>query len=177
MTRILYQLLFTLLGLLVSISAQPQTNHDYLIYVSKTFDDHSTHLNGFYSQYWVKQAPLLRESAIKQLKSSSLCEKNNYGSLVLNIEPHLFYNPLLGTLYGSIKTTIYSSEPKVIKSFLSEDEIKSRLDVLPEKNIGLLFDKLILKLQDQIKNEVMINQYLKQKNIKPIEGTFCLVLD
>jgi len=83
----------------------------------------------------------------------------------------------LGTLYGSIKTTIYSSEPKVIKSFLSEDEIKSRLDVLPEKNIGLLFDKLILKLQDQIKNEVMINQYLKQKNIKPIEGTFCLVLD
>lgn len=177
MTRILYQLLFTLLGLLASISAQPQTNHDYLIYVSKTFDDHSTHLNGFYSQYWVKQAPLLRESAIKQLKSSSLCEKNNYGSLVLNIKPHLFYNPLLGTLYGSIKTTIYSSEPKVIKSFLSEDEIKSRLDVLPEKNIGLLFDKLILKLQDQIKNEVMINQYLKQKNIKPIEGTFCLVLD
>jgi len=177
MTRILYQLLFTLLGLLASISAQPQTNHDYLIYVSKTFDDHSTHLNGFYSQYWVKQAPLLRESALKQLKSSSLCEKNNYGSLVLNIEPHLFYNPLLGTLYGSIKTNIYSSEPKVIKSFLSEDEIKSRLDVLPEKNIGLLFDKLILKLQDQIKNEVMINQYLKQKNIKPIEGTFCLVLD
>ena len=177
MTRILYQLLFTLLGLLASISAQPQTNHDYLIYVSKTFDDHSTHLNGFYSQYWVKQAPLLRESAIKQLKSSSLCEKNNYGSLVLNIEPHLFYNPLLGTLYGSIKTIIYSSELKIIKSFLSEDEIKSRLDVLPEKNIGLLFDKLILKLQDQIKNEVMINQYLKQKNIKPIEGTFCLVLD
>ena len=177
MTRILYQLLFTLLGLSASISAQPQTNHDYLIYVSKTFDDHSTHLNGLYSQYWVKQAPLLRESAIKQLKSSSLCEKNNYGSLVLNIEPHLFYNPLLGTLYGSIKTTIYSSELKVIKSFLSEDEIKSRLDVLPEKNIGLLFDKLILKLQDQIKNEVMINQYLKQKNIKPIEGTFCLVLD
>ena len=177
MTRILYQLLFTLLGLLASISAQPQTNHDYLIYVSKTFDDHSTHLNGFYSQYWVKQAPLLRESAIKQLKSSSLCEKNNYGWLILNIEPHLFYNPLLGTLYGSIKTTIYSSELKVIKSFLSEDEIKSRLDVLPEKNIGLLFDKLILKLQDQIKNEVMINQYLKQKNIKPIEGTFCLVLD
>ena len=177
MTRILYQLLFTLLGLLATISAQPETNHDYLIYVSKTFDDHSTHLNGFYSQYWVKQAPLLRESAIKQLKSSSLCEKNNYGSLVLNIEPRLFYNPLLGTLYGSIKTTIYSSELKIIKSFLSEDEIKSRLDVLPEKNIGLLFDKLILKLQDQIKNEVMINQYLKQKNIKPIEGTFCLVLD
>ena len=76
MTKILYQLLFILLGLLATISAQPQTNHDYLIYLSKTFDDHSTHLNGFYSQYWVKQAPLLRESAIKQLKSSYLRSLN-----------------------------------------------------------------------------------------------------
>ena len=177
MLRTFYLILFALLGLFASISVKSQTNYDYLIYVSKTFDDHSTHLNGFYSQYWVKQAPLLRESAIKQLRSSSLCEKNNYGSLILNIEPHLFYNPLMGTLYGSIKTTVYSSEPKVIKNFLSEDEIKTRLDVLPEKNISLLFDKLNLKLQDQIKDDVLINQILKRKNMKPIEGAFCLTLD
>jgi hypothetical protein len=177
MLRTFYLILFALLGLFASISVKSQTNYDYLIYVSKAFDDHSTHLNGFYSQYWVKQAPLLRESAIKQLRSSSLCEKNNYGSLILNIEPHLFYNPLMGTLYGSIKTTVYSSEPKVIKNFLSEDEIKTRLDVLPEKNISLLFDKLNLKLQDQIKDDVLINQILKRKNMKPIEGTFCLTLD
>jgi hypothetical protein len=177
MLRTFYLILFALLGLFASISVKSQTNYDYLIYVSKAFDDHSTHLNGFYSQYWVKQAPLLRESAIKQLRSSSLCEKNNYGSLILNIEPHLFYNPLMGTLYGSIKTTVYSSEPKVIKNFLSEDEIKTRLDVLPEKNISLLFDKLNLKLQDQIKDDVLINQILKRKNMKPIEGTFCLTFD
>jgi hypothetical protein len=114
---------------------------------------------------------------MKQLKSSSLCEKNNYGLLVLNMEPHLFYNPLMGKFYGSIKTAVYTTQAKPIVNFLSEDEIEGRLDVLPERNISLLFDKLTLKLQTQIKNDVTINQYLKKKNIAPIEGTFCLLLN
>ena len=177
MKKMFYKSLVIFLCLLPFSSLYAQTNYNYLVYVSKSFDDHLTHLNGFYSQYWLKQGPLLRESAIKQLKSSSLCEKNNYGLLVLNMEPHLFYNPLMGKFYGSIKTAVYPSQTKAIGNFLSEDEIEGRLDVLPERNISLLFDRLILKLQIQIKNDVTINQYLKKKNAVPIEGTFCLLLN
>jgi hypothetical protein len=177
MIKILYKLILVFLSLAAFSVAQAQTNHDYLIYVSKTFDDYATHLNGFYSQFWIKQAPLLKESTIKQLKSSALCEKNNYGSLILNMEPHLFYNPLMGKFYGSIKTTVYSSQPKPIKNFLSEDEIEGRLDVLPERNIGLLFDRLILKLQNQLKNDSSINEYLNKKNTVPIDGAFCLLFN
>ena len=176
MKKMFYKSLAIFLCLLPLSNIYSQTNYDYLVYVSKSFDGHLTHLNGFYSQYWLKQAPLLRDSAMKQLKSSSLCEKNNYGLLVLNMEPHLFYNPLMGKFYGSIKTAVYTTQAKPIVNFLSEDEIEGRLDVLPERNISLLFDKLTLKLQTQIKNDVTINQYLKKKNIAPIEGTFCLLL-
>ena len=177
MIKILHKLMFVVLSLASFSVAQSQTTHDYLIYVSNTFDDHPTHLNGFYSQYWIKQAPLLKESAIKQFKSSALCEKNNYGSLILNMEPHLFYNPLMGKFYGSIKTTIYSSQAKPIKNFLNENEIEGRLDLLPERNIAILFDELTLKLQSQLKNDSTINQYLNKKNITPIDGAFCLLLN
>ena len=59
MIKILHKLMLVVLTLASFSVAQSQTTHDYLIYVSNTFDDHPTHLNGFYSQYWIKQARLL----------------------------------------------------------------------------------------------------------------------
>ena len=177
MKKILYKLSFILFCISAINIAHSQTNQDFLLYVDKNFDKHLTHLNGFYSHYLIKEAPLLKASAMKNINSSALCEENNFGAFVLNMEPHLFYNPLMRTLYGSIETKVYSDKAKIIKNFITEDEIEGQLDIFPDKKVSLLFDKLTLKLENQIKNDVVINQYLKQKNTTLIEGTFCLLLN
>ncbi|MEY4262177.1 MAG: hypothetical protein RLZZ625_1013 [Pseudomonadota bacterium] len=108
--------------------------------------------------------------------SSASCEKDHYGRLILSLEPHLFYNPLMKILYGGITTKVYGYNGKIITTIKSEDEVPGYLTILHEKLIDQLYKKILIKLQNQISSNEAVNLYLKQKN-GPIEGTFCLMLN
>ena len=159
-----------------SICVHANSGNDYLIYISRSFDKHPTYIKSYSIGYWVPQASILKNSSKSVFSSSASCEKDNYGSLILSLEPHLFYNPLMTTLYGTISTRVYGLNGKIITTIKSEDEVQGYLSVLHEKLIDRLYKKVLTKLQNQIRTNDAINLYL-QKNSEPIEGTFCSILN
>jgi len=159
-----------------SICVHANSGNDYLIYISSSFDKHPTYIKSYSIGYWVPQASILKNSSKSVFSSSASCEKDNYGSLILSLEPHLFYNPLMTTLYGTISTRVYGLNGKIITTIKSEDEVQGYLSVLHEKLIDRLYKKVLTKLQNQIRTNDAINLYL-QKNSEPIEGTFCSILN
>jgi hypothetical protein len=153
-------------------------NHDYLIHINESFDKHPIHLTGYYRQgYWIKQATLLKNAASSGLPGSALCEKGNYGQLVLSLDPYIFYNPKMTTFYGTLNVKVYNQNGKVIKKIKIEDELIGRLDILYEIPVDKLYKKLLSALDKQIKNDSEINPQLSDKASQGIEGSFCLMLN
>ena len=81
------------------------------------------------------------------------------------------------TFYGTLKAKIYNQDGKIIKTIKVEDELSGILTVLYEVPIDKLYKKLLLALDEQIKNDGETNLILNDKTSKGIEGTFCLMLD
>ena len=167
---------FFVILILSLISANAQSANDYLIYVSNFYDKHPTHIKVYRYGYWVNQATILKNSSKAIFTSSANCEKDQYGKLILSLEPKIFYNPLMTTLYGGITAKIYGHDGKIITTIYSEDETQGILTVLYEKLVDKLYKKILLQLQNQISTNDAINSYL-QKNSEPIEGTFCSILN
>ena len=110
---------FLVILLLSFISTNAQSANDYLIYVSNFFDKHPTHIKVYRSGYWVNQATILKNSSKAIFTSSANCEKNQYGKLILSLEPKIFYNPLMTTLYCGITAKIYGHDGKIITKIYS----------------------------------------------------------
>ena len=173
---ILYKLLFILLGLSVISFVQSETNNDYLIHISDYYYKHPTYIKSYSFGYWVPQASILTKSSKAIFTSSAPCAPNYYGNVILSLEPHIFYNPLMKTLYGDISTKIYGNAGNIITTIKSEDEVQGSLSILHETLIDQLYRKILVKLQNQIKTNEKMNAYLKQKK-GAFEGTFCLTLN
>jgi len=173
-----FSIFFTLVTQTIISEVKANTNYDYLIHINESFDKHPIHLTGFYRQgYWIKQASLLKKAASTGLPNSALCEKGNYGNLVLSLDPHIFYNPKMTTFYGTLKAKIYNQDGKILKKIKVEDELIGRIDILHEIPIDKLYKKLLLALDEQIKNDPEITLRRSDKKLQGIEGTFCLMLD
>ena len=181
MFKILFALIifFTLATQTITSEVKANTNYNYLIYINESFDKHPIRLRGTksYTGYWVQQASILKKSALSGLPNSAWCEKGNYGNLILSLEPHIFFNPIMTTYYGTLKAKIYNQDGKIIKTIKVEDELSGILTVLYEVPVDKLYKKLLLALDEQIKNDTETNLILNDKRSKGIEGTFCLMLD
>jgi hypothetical protein len=152
------------------------STYNYLIFVNNNFDRHPIYLKSYSTGYWVQQASILKNSSKSIFASSANCEKNHYGKLILSLEPHLFYNPLMKTLYGKISTKVYGVNGKILIAISTEDEMQGSLTILHEKLIDQLYKKILVKTQNQIEASELINFYLKQSK-DSIEGTFCSILN
>lgn len=151
------------------------STYNYLIFVNNNFDRHPIYLKSYSTGYWVQQASILKNSSKSIFASSANCEKNHYGKLILSLEPHLFYNPLMKTLYGKISTKVYGGNGKILTTINTEDEIQGSLSVLHEKIIDQLYKKILTKSQNEIEVNDAINFYLKHSK-ETIEGSFCQIL-
>ena len=175
---ITFSIFFTLVLQSIISEVKANTNYDYLIHIDESFDKHPIHLIDFRWQgYWIKQGSLLKKAASSALPNSALCEKGNYGNLVLSLDPHIFYNPQMTTFYGTLKAKIYNQDGKAIKKIKVEDELVGRIGILYEISIDKLYKKLLMALDTQIKNDSEINILGSIKKSQGIEGTFCLMLD
>jgi hypothetical protein len=164
---------------LTSICANANSGNDYLIYVSNSFDKHPTRINiapRWQWGYWVNQATILKNSSKTIFTTSANCEKGQYGKLILALEPKIFYNPGMTTLYGDITAKIYGHDGKIITSINVEDQTQGIVTVFYEKLVDKLYKKILIQLQNQISTNEAINLYL-QKNSAPIEGTFCSIFN
>ena len=181
MFKILFALIifFTLATQTITSEVKANNNYNYLIYINESFDKHPIRLRGTrgYTGYWVQQASILKKSALSGLPNSAWCEKGNYGNLILSLEPHIFFNPIMTTYHGTLKAKIYNQDGKIIKTIKVEDEFSGILTVLYEVPVDKLYKKLLLALDGQIKNDIETNLILNDKTSKGIEGTFCLMLD
>ena len=169
-------LIFSILNIFQNNTAFANSTYSYLIFVSNNFDKHPTYLKSYSTGYWVQQASILKNSSKSIFASSANCEKNHYGKLILSLEPHLFYNPLMKTLYGKISTKVYGVNGKILIAISNEDEMQVSLSILHEKLIDQLYKKILVKTQNQIEASELINLYLKQSK-DSIEGTFCSILN
>ena len=181
MFKILFALIifFTLATQTITSEVKANNNYNYLIYINESFDKHPIRLRGTrgYTGYWVQQASILKKSALSGLPNSAWCEKGNYGNLILSLEPHIFFNPIMTTYYGTLKAKIYNQDGKILKKIKVEDELIGRIDILHEIPIDKLYKKLLLALDEQIKNDPEITLRRSDKKLQGIEGTFCLMLD
>ena len=144
-------LIFAILNIFLNNTAFANSTYNYLIFVSSNFDKHPTYLKSYSTGYWVQQASILKNSSKSIFTSSENCEKNHYGKLILYLEPHLFYNPLMKTLYGEISTKVYGLNGKILTTIKTEDEVEGSLSVLHEKMIDQLYKKFSQKLKIKLK--------------------------
>ena len=156
--------------------AKANSSNDYLIHVSDYYDKHPTYIKSYSIGYWIPQASILKKSSKLIFTSSAPCTANHYGNLILSFEPHIFFNPLMQTLYGDISTKIYGNTGNIITTIKSEDEIQGSLNILHERLIDQLYRKILVKLQNQISTNEKVNFYLSQKK-DPVEGSFCLLFN
>ena len=169
-------LIFAILNIFQNNTAFANSTYNYLIFVSSNFDKHPTYLKSYSTGYWVQQASILKNSSKSIFTSSENCEKNHYGKLILYLEPHLFYNPLMKTLYGEISTKVYGGNGKILTTIKTEEEVEGSLSVLHEKMIDQLYKKILTKAQNKIEVNDAINFYLNHSK-EAIEGSFCQILN
>jgi len=175
-----FSIFFALVSLTRISEVKANTKYDYLLHVNDSFDKHPVHLKEgtrAYRGYWVEQGSLLKNVASSALPNSALCEKGYYGNLVVSVDPYVFYNPLMTTFYGTLKAKIYNQDGKAIKKLKVENELIGRINILYEIPIKKLYNKLLLELDKQIKNDSDINQQLGDITSQGIEGSFCQILD
>ncbi|MBM3360869.1 MAG: hypothetical protein FJY41_05485 [Betaproteobacteria bacterium] len=175
---VIFSIFFALVSQYFTSEVKANTNYDYLLHINDRFDKHPIHLNNYqYRGYWAEQGSLLKKAASTALPNSALCEKGNYGNLVVSVDPYVFYNPLMTTFYGTLTAKIYNQDGKPIKKIKVEDELIGRVNILYEIPIKKLYNKLLLELDKQIKNDSDINLQRDDITSQGIEGSFCQILD
>ena len=153
-----------MLSLIFCITAQAETTPVKLpgniaMHIGKTHYEHPVRLLHPYLDVWHMKGPLAEKAALKALKKrfANVGDCSMPASVVLLLEPHMFYNAQLRVFHGEIIARAYTKgaeEPTyenaltVIKKQSSQNgDISVKPDFYMEKAYAKAMDKVIKKLE------------------------------
>jgi hypothetical protein len=156
----MYKLLFSLLAsLMLSISVYAETAPVKLpgniaMHIAKTHYEHPVRLLHPYLDVWHMKGPLAEKAAFKTLKKrfANVDDCSGKASVVLLIEPHMFYNAQLRVFHGEIIARAYVEDPEnpittIKKQVAQNGDLGIKPDYYMEKAYTRAMEKVIKKLE------------------------------
>ena len=156
--------------LLISLNSLAQDFQYYIFDRSYNYYD-SMRPSAYARMHTYLAGPMLEKAVNKNLKlTAKKCVPGGESKYIFSLEPNLFYNYQMNTLYGELKVKIYSPQ-NILKDTLTISA-KSQVNIYKEADfhIGKMYDSLIINLgADVLKN--------LPKNNETINGDFCSTLE
>tara|TARA_B100000795_G_C22791512_1_gene437186 strand:- start:1390 stop:1947 length:558 start_codon:yes stop_codon:yes gene_type:complete len=164
----LYYTFITLL--LISCHSLAQDFQYYIFEKSYNYYD-SIRPSAYAEMHTYLPGPILEKAVNKNLKLvAKKCAPNAKSKYIFSLEPNLFYNYQMNTLYGELKVKIYSPK-NILKDTLTVNT-KSQVNIYEKANfhISRMFDSLIVKLNADVLNKL-------PRDNKTINGDFCTIIE
>tara|TARA_B110000261_G_scaffold145543_1_gene169041 strand:- start:165 stop:722 length:558 start_codon:yes stop_codon:yes gene_type:complete len=115
--------------------------------------------------------PMLEEAVNKNLKLvAKKCASGTESKYIFSLEPNLFYNYQMNTLYGELKVKIYGPK-NILKDTLTVNA-KSQVNIYEKADfyISKMYDSLIVKLGSDILSKL-------PKDNATINGDYCSTIE
>jgi hypothetical protein len=156
------------------------------VHIAQVHYEHPVRILHPYLDVWHMKGPLAQKAATstlnKYFSNAQWCDKAHDVSVVLLLEPHMFYNPQMQVFHGEIIAKVFTQtggigniEPAIVR-IKKQAEQNGSLTVKPdfymEKAYVKAMEKVIAELK---KNQLFINA-LNVKMAKNVE-TICPALD
>ncbi|EUJ09958.1 hypothetical protein Meth11DRAFT_0762 [Methylophilaceae bacterium 11] len=156
------------------------------VHIAQVHYEHPVRILHPYLDVWHMKGPLAQKAATstlnKYFSNAQWCDKAHDASVVLLLEPHMFYNPQMQVFHGEIIAKVFTQtggigniEPAIVR-IKKQAEQNGSLTVKPdfymEKAYVKAMEKVIAELK---KNQLFINA-LNVKMAKNVE-TICPALD
>lgn len=137
MTKFISAFLLILVSHLPFAHAQPtQLSGNIAVHIAKTHYLHPVHLLHPYLDVWHMKGPLAERVAIsalqKRFTSVNTCTSNDEASIVLLLEPHVFYNPQLHVFHTQFIAQAYTNDGAPITHVRKEAQQLGMLSNTPE---------------------------------------------
>lgn len=170
----------------VAETATPKYQGNMAVHIAQMHYEHPTRLMHPYLDVWHMKGPLAQKVALatlsKRFEHVQWCNQAKHATLVLQLEPHMFYNPQLKVFHAEIIAKAYTQsggssnlEPAMLKIKKQAQQVGD-LNATPafymEKAYVKAMDKVIAALE---KDAVFVNS-LQTTQAKQVE-TICPALD
>lgn len=156
------------------------------VHIAQVHYEHPVRILHPYLDVWHMKGPLAQKAATstlnKYFSNAQWCDKAHDASVVLLLEPHMFYNPQMQVFHGEIIAKVFTQtggigniEPAILrikKQAQQNGSLTVKPDFYMEKAYAKAMEKVIAELK---KNQLFINA-LNVKMAKNVE-TICPALD
>ncbi|GBG15832.1 uncharacterized protein NMK_3444 [Novimethylophilus kurashikiensis] len=142
------------------------------VYIAPQYYDHEVKLWHFYYSYWVNQGQALEQPALEAFKpafaETDLCHARGTADVVVELKPHLFYNPHMTTYFADVKATVFSGSGKPLGIYKGEAQTLGFLDVVPAAKVHQVYRQAMNDLVKHIQADATVMS-LAQKGLPESE--------
>lgn len=147
------------LGLVLSANVwadQPaDAKADVVLYIQPVEFTNPIKLWHPYTDYWFYQGPVVKPLALKKLGDAygkaEACDANQSGSMLVWLQPKMFYNPQVQQFYGKITAEVYTGIGKHIGTYVGQANVHGTLGFNAENRIrqsyALAVDDVVSKMK------------------------------
>ena len=177
------------LGLLAPISVMAETAlmpGNIAVHIAEMHYEHPVRLLHPYLDVWHMKGPLAQKAALttlnKHFANVQWCDQAKNASVLLFLEPHMFYNPQLNVYHGEIIAKIYTQtsgennlEPAILR-IKKQAQQNGPLTIKPEFYMEKAYVKAMQKVILELKKSQAFTSALNNKMASNVE-TICPGLD
>lgn len=189
--KLLRTLLSALLVTVASTAAVADTNTTLIpgniaVHIARVHYEHPIRILHPYLDVWHMKGPLAQKAATNTLNkyfaNAEWCDQAHDASVVLLLEPHMFYNPQLQVFHGEIIAKVFTQsggigniEPAILR-IKKQAQQNGTLTIKPEFFMEKAYAKAMEKVVAELKKNQLFLNALNVKMAKNME-TICPALD
>ena len=156
------------------------------VHIAQMHYEYPTRLLHPYLDVWHMKGPLAQKAAMntlnKHFANAQWCDQAKNASVVLFLEPHMFFNPQLNVYHGEIIAKVFTQtggtnnlEPAVLR-IKKQAQQNGPLTIKPEFYMEKAYVKAMEKVIAELKKSPAFTSALNVKMAKNVE-TICPALD
>jgi hypothetical protein len=138
-----------------STGAQAENTKNVLLYIQPMEYNNEVRLQYFWQEYWFAQGPMVEPIALEKLSqlynNVNMCEGNETGSMLIWIQPRIFYNGQVKLFYGKISANVYTGLGKLVNTYVAEAKQFGSLDITPEISIKKVYTSAMSNLIEKLR--------------------------
>ncbi len=181
MLNFIFKSIFLLLSCAVFTIAQAEKlPGNIVLHIAKTHYQHPMRIWHPYLSFWHMKGPLAEKAALaalqKRFANVSECTTDTKASVVLLLEPHLFYNPQLQVFHAEFIARAYTDSNNPITRIKKQARQSGDITIAPNVYIEKSYTKAIEKVIEKLAVDKAFLATLDKHNVKNSEA-LCHQLD
>jgi len=162
---------YTLLALLFISVNSFSKDFQYLIYERYYNYSENVRPSPYGDFHTYLQGPMLEEAINENLNANvKKCAPGVDSKYIFSLEPNIFYNYQMSTLYGQLKVKIFGPRNVLKDSLTIEIQHRGKINQKANFYIGRMYEKLVIKLDNDILSKL-------PKDNLTVNGDFCATIE